>query len=49
MRVSFLIDSNKTSTGQQRHKIKRNWFMNANVGTGILLKHNNKIKAKFFF
>lgn len=46
MRVSFLIDVNETSMRQQRHKIKRNWFINANVGTGTLLTH--ELKAKLF-
>lgn len=47
--MSILTDANETSTGRQRRKVKRNWLMKAYVGTGVLLKHNNKIKAKIFF
>lgn len=47
--VSLLIDINETSTGQQRHKIKRKSYIHANVDTNTLLKCNNKRKAELFF
>lgn len=42
MRVSLLIDVNEISTGLQRHKIKRNLFMNARVRQYTAKTQQNK-------